>query len=156
MKAIKTLALLLCALIILTALTACDINRFEKPKTDEELIEERIDMFLTAYNSGDMETVLSCLDAKTRNAFEVMFKLMGGLAGSYTGIDIDISDLFSLGIYSVEDDFMELNISEINIESDKKATVTATMDMPNSKNIPIYIYMVYENEGWYIRDMRDY
>ena len=64
--------------------------------TDEELIRERVETFISAYNEGDMDTVLECLDAKSRNAMEAMLKLLGGIAGSYTGFEIDLKDLFSL------------------------------------------------------------
>ena len=33
-------------------------------KSDEELILDRMNTFLTAYNSGDLQGVLQCMDAK--------------------------------------------------------------------------------------------
>ena len=39
-------------------------------KSDEELIRDRMNTFLTAYNSGDLQGVLQCMDAKTRNTYQ--------------------------------------------------------------------------------------
>ena len=75
-------------------------------KRNEALITERIETFLTAYNAGDMEAVLECLDAKSRNAFQATLNLLGGLAGAATGVGIDLSDLFSLGVSTAQGDFM--------------------------------------------------
>ena len=102
-----------------------------------------------------MDTVLECLDAKSRNAMEAMLKLLGGIAGSYTGFEIDLKDLFSLGISTIDGDFMKLKITDIKITDSKNATVTTTMELTGAGVQTIFFSMVYEHEGWYIRDMSD-
>ena len=72
-------ALILALILLLPCVASCSKEKEEVPTT-EELIKERIEQFVTAYNDGDMETVLDCLDAKTRNAFQAMLNLLGGLA----------------------------------------------------------------------------
>ena len=122
--------------------------------SDEDQIKARIETFLTAYNTGDMDTVLECLDAKTRNAFEAWLNILGAVAGKYTGIDIDLSDLFSLGVNTTKGDFMGLTINSINITDTKNAVVTTTMTL-SGQTMTIYFKMLRENGGWYINDMTD-
>lgn len=123
--------------------------------TNEELITERIETFLTAYNDGDMEAVLECLDAKTRNAFQAMLNLLGGLAGAAAGFNIDLSDLFSLGISTTQGDFMGLEITDINVIDSSNATATTIMNLTGAGTQTIYFEMVYEKGSWYIHDMTD-
>ena len=128
-------------------------DTFTPKKTDEELIRERIDTFLTAYNDGDMEEVLNCLDAKTKNTFNALLNVMGGIAGGLTGFSFDLRDLFSLGVAIKDGDFMTLNVSDITV-SGSTAVATTSMSMPGGASI-IYFKMIYENDGWYISDMTD-
>ena len=151
-KCIRLLSFLLTTILLLTCLSAC---KKEKQPTNEELIENRITSFVTAYNDGDMEVVLECLDAKTRNAFQAMLNILGGLAGSAAGFNIDLSDLFSLGVSTTSGDFMELDITDITVIDGANATATTTMDLTGAGTQTIYFVMVYENEGWYIHDMTD-
>lgn len=146
----KAFMFVLALTLVFTGLAACTPTT-----TDEELIEERIEAFLTAYNSGDMEATLECLDAKSRNSFQALLNLLGGLAGSLTGFNIDLSDLFSLGINTASGDFMGLEITDIHIQDSKNATVTTTMTLTGAGIHTIYFIMVYENDGWYIHDMTD-
>ncbi len=149
---IRFLSFLLAMLLLLPCLSAC--NK-EKQPTNEELIENRITTFVTAYNDGDMEAVLECLDAKTRNAFQAMLNLLGGLAGSAAGFNIDLSDLFSLGVGITSDDFMQLEVTDITVIDSANAIATTTMDLTGAGKQTIYFIMVYENDGWYIHDMTD-
>lgn len=154
MKTKKTLPLLLALILALSCLVSCEIPFAPKP-TNEELIEERINTFLTAYNSGDMETVLECLDAKNRQTFQAMLNILGGFAGALTGFSVDLSDLFALGISTASGDFMKLKITDIKVTDSTNAVVTATMDLNGSDTHTIYLKMVYENDGWYIQNMTD-
>ncbi len=158
---VKVFSLLMVISLLLTFFAACKTDDSNTPTTDdtvtptnEELIEERIKTFLTAYNSGDMDAVLECLDAKTRNAFQAMLNLLGGIAGSYAGFDIDLSDLFSLGVNTTSGDFMGLEITSIEVINEKTAVATTNMKLSGT-SMTIYFDMVYENDGWYIRDMTD-
>ena len=153
----RFLALLLVIVMALGCLASCkkDDDSPEALPTNEELITERIETFLTAYNTGDMDTVLECLDAKTRNAFQAMLNLIGGLAGFAAGFDIDLSDLFSLGVSTTQGDFMGIEITNINVIDSSNAVATTTMDLTGAGVQTIYFEMVYENNGWYIHDMTD-
>ena len=158
---VRIFSLLLMISLLLTFLVACKTGDSNTPTTDntvtptnEELIEERIKTFLTAYNTGDMDAVLKCLDAKTRNAFQAMLNLLGGIAGSYAGFDIDLSDLFSLGVNTTSGDFMGLEITSIDIINETTAVATTNMELSGT-SMTIYFDMVYENDGWYISDMTD-
>lgn len=148
----KLLTVFLVIILMLTNIVAC---QNEKIPTDEELIEERITAFLTAYNNGDLETILECMATKPRNAFQAMINLIGGLAGSLAGSDIDLSDLFSLGVNIAPDDFMKLEIKDITVIDDTNATAKASMNLIGTDNYTVYFDMVYENDGWYINDMTD-
>lgn len=138
-------------LIIVVAL-GCFASCGEKDDLAQKLIIMRINSFTSAYNSGDMDKVLECLDAKTRNTCQATFNLLGGLAGSFAGFDIDLSDLFSLGISTAEGDYMDLTINNVDVEDSSNATVTATMHLNGVKQ-KINFIMVYEDNGWYIHDM---
>ncbi len=154
----KILSILLALVMMLTCFVSCKNNGDENkttPPTNEELITGRIETFLTAYNDGDMEVVLECLDAKTRNAFQAMLNILGGLAGSAAGFNIDLSDLFSLGVSTTSGDFMELEITDITVIDSANATATTKMFLTGAGTQIIYFEMVYENNGWYIHDMTD-
>ncbi len=124
--------------------------------TDEYLIRECVETFLTAYNEGDMDAVLECLDAKSRNAMEAMLNLLGGIAGSYAGFDIDLKDLFSLGVSTVDGDFMLLDIISIEMRGSSEAVVTTSMSLPGGMNDEkIYFITIYEKGKWCISDITD-
>lgn len=127
----------------------------QKEPTDKELIEERINTFLTSYNDGDMDAAMSCLDAKSRNSFKALLSVLETIGGKVAGISIDLSDLFSLGIATKSGDFMDLKISNIKVSNDKSAVATTSMKLPGSGTKTIYFVMVYEHGGWYISDMTD-
>ncbi len=153
----------LAILILLPILVSCsngsdNSNDGKTLPTDEELIRECVQTFITAYNEGDMDTVLNCLNAKNRNAMEAILNLVGGAVGSYIGVDINLKDLFAIGVSTVSGDLMKLNITDISITSNsdgKSATVTTSMDLAGTGAQTVYFSMVYEHDGWYIGDMRD-
>ncbi len=148
----KLICVFLCALLVCVFFSSC---LGEEQLTSEQLIKNRINEFLTAYNSGDMDAVMDCLDAKTRNAMNAMLNLLGGFIGSQAGFGIDLRDLFSLGIAIESDDFMKLQITDITVKDSKTAVATTTMDLTGAGVETIYFHMVYENDGWYISDMSD-
>ena len=162
-KFVALLCVIIFFAITLIGVTSCEdsplsgdeTNANEQLSTDEKTVRERVNEFYTAYNNGDMETVLSCLTVKKRNAFEAMFSLVGGLAGSYTGMEVDLSDLFSLGVSTASGDFMELDISDIKVSKSEMAVVTTKMELHGSGQQTIYFVLMYENNGWYINDITD-
>lgn len=153
--------------LLFTGLTACknddatpvDGDATKSAKGDklgnEELIRARINAFAKAYNEGDMEKVLECLDAKSRNAMQAMLDLLGGVASKYAGFTIDLKDLFSLGVSITADDFMGLEIQSIVIDDAKKtASVKTSMRLEN-QTATIYFDMVHEDDDWFIKNMTD-
>ncbi len=153
----KLLSLFLVVIMTIGCFVSCQKfdNENKAPATNEELITERIETFLTAYNTGDMEEVLECLDAKTRNTLQAMMNLLGGVVGGMAGFDIDLSDLFSLGVSTTQGDFMKLEIKDINVTNNSRATATTVMNLTGAGTQTIYFEMVYEKDGWYIHDMTD-
>ncbi len=153
----KILVLFFSMIVIISCFASCQmVNEEKTPPTNQELITEKIETFLTAYNTGDMEGVLQCLDAKTRNALQAMLNIIESIAGSYIGFEINLSDLFSLGVNTTQGDFMGLEITEINIIDSKNANVITIMNLTGVETQIIYFEMVYEKNGWYIHDMTDH
>jgi len=153
LKTKRFISLILALIVISTCLISCE-NPFEPEPTDEEMIEERINTFLTAYNSGDLNTVFECLDSKSRNTYKALFNVLGGILGSLSGLSLDLSDLFTLGVNTSSGDFMDLEITDITITENEKATATARTNLAGSGIQIIKIELVYENDGWYIHDMK--
>lgn len=154
MKKFKWISLALIITLLFSFFAACEKDK-QEPPTNQELIEQRVELFLTSYNDGDFETVLSCFDAKSRNTLRALFNVLGGVTGSLTGISLDFSDLFSLGVSTTGEDFMKLQIVSIGMVDSKNAIVSTKMNMPGAGTHTIYFEMVYENDGWYICNMTD-
>lgn len=154
MKKFKWISLALIITLLFSFFAACEKDK-QEPPTNQELIEQRVELFLTSYNDGDFETVLSCFDVKSRNTLRALFNVLGGVTGSLTGISLDFSDLFGLGVSTTDEDFMKLEIVSIGMIDSKNAIVSTKMNMPGAGTHTIYFEMVYENDGWYISNMTD-
>lgn len=145
---IVTAALLLC----LSSLSACAFF-----KSDEELIESRIDAFLNAYNSGDMEAVMECLDSKTRNTLQAVMNIGDNLIGE-TGFNISLSDMFGLGVGMMSDeDILTISDMTINITGDTEATVDVTLgykDVFSENRESAYFTMIKEDNDWFIKNLQ--
>ena len=124
-------------------------------KSDEELIRDRMNAFLTAYNSGDLQGVLHCMDAKTRNTYQSALNIGNVLVG-LSGVSIGLEDLFGLGVgLMTEGDLLEFENMEISIRSDTKATVTVTMSYNEpgaSYSEDVRFTLVKENGDWFIKN----
>ena len=164
MKALKVISFFTSVVLLVNCFIGCSKGVDDSLKSeaaeqvttgDEALIRERIRLFFKAYNQGDMETVISCFDAKTRNAVQAMFNIGGAVAGSAVGFNLNLADLFALGVNTTSGDFMDLQIGEIKMTDEKRAIVTTTMSLAGSGNQTVYFIMVYEDGGWYINDMTD-
>lgn len=122
-------------------------------KSDETLIRERMETFAKAYNAGDMEKVLDCFDARTRNAYKAILNIGNSLIGQ-SGVSIDISDMFSLGVaFMGEGDLLEFRDIDITIQSESSAVVTATMEYgveSEKSEETVTFSMVKEESDWYI------
>lgn len=126
-------------------------------KTDEELIRERIDTFVTVYNDGDFDGVLECFDAKTRNTVKATFNVIGGLVGGLTGFSFDLSDFFSLGVAMVDGEMLSIEVEQISI-NDKNAIVSAQMGYANigaTSKEAVCVILVKEKDDWFIQDITD-
>lgn len=127
-------------------------------KSDEDLIKERIDEFIEAYNNGDMDAVMECFDPKTRSAMEATMGIGDALFGSYTGLDIGLGDMFGLSAGINEGDLMTLKDIQFTVPDGAEAvTVNANMTMnvsvmgrSQSMDSPVVINMVKDDGDWYI------
>lgn len=122
----------------------------------KELIRQRIETFVTAYNDGDMTAAIACFDAKTKNQVEAAINLVDALVGKLAGFKIAIGDLFSLGVALEDDAFMKLKVTDVQMTGDTSAVATATMDLTGTQTQTTYFIMTYEHNGWYIHDMTDH
>ena len=126
----------------------------QKPKTDEGKIRACIEQFENAYNDGDFEGVLECMEPKIRNTMRALFNTLGGIAGGQLGVDISLSDLFSLGIGMNDGDFISFDIQDVAI-GDGKASVTANMSLAPTTQEKMYIILVKEDGEWLIENITD-
>ena len=134
----------------LSSLTGCALF-----KSDKEKIEDRIESFISAYNSGDLGDALDCLDAKTKNAFKSSMALTEALSGMS---GFSISDLFSIGIGISEGDTLTVDIVDIEIE-DERAMVDVIVSYKDSakelKEEKAFFTMVKEKQEWYIKNFEN-
>lgn len=146
----KFLAVITVLLLCVSLLSACTLF-----KSDEELIESRINSFVKAYNSGDMDEVLKCLDTKTRNACQAAINIGNVFIGK-TGYGFQLSDLFGLGASALsEEDLLTLSDITINLVDDTEATVDVTMkydDTKASTQGSAVFTMIKEDDDWFIKN----
>ncbi len=149
MKRIYSLIALVLVLSML--LTGC----FGSKKSDEELIESRINTFIKGYNSGNMNSVLKNLDAKTRNELKAAMNITQDMFD----MKVDISDLFSLGVGLFSDgDTLEIDILSVEKQSEKEATAYARISYKDSftdESDDVMFELVKEGKSWYISDLKD-
>lgn len=125
-------------------------------KSDEDLIRDRLDEFISACNSGDLDGVLDCLDKSSRNTYSAMFSIGNSLLGGLTGIEIDVRDLMAVILGLSPQDFLEMEIQNISLDSDETATVTVSISFTDpqtgEKNSQdgVKLLMVKEKRDWYI------
>lgn len=147
----RFLAVIMVLFLCFSLLSACT-----SPKSDEELIESRINNFIKAYNSGDIDAVLDCLDAKTKNTYKAAMNIGNVLIGK-TGFGISLADLFgiSIGIMS-EDDVLTISNISISISSDTSATVYVTLgykDKMSDTQEKAFFTMIKEDDDWFIKNL---
>ena len=155
----KYLRVIIIIALLSTLLTSC---LSFTPKTDEQLIRERIDAFITAYNTGDIEDCLACLDAKSRNAIKSASSLIGGIGfgvGSFS-FGINPLDLFGLAVANAsEGDLFNLQITDIEIENDNQATVSAEISYNGKygsmEDPHCTVIMTKEHGDWFIKDITE-
>lgn len=125
-------------------------------KSDEQKMEDKIEKFITSYNSGDVDGMIDTLDSQSRHVAEASLSIADSLLGSLTGIGISVKDVFSLCI-NFSDDFDTLKIlsfDDFQIEADA-ATVYVTVEgsQAGEESIQQAVFkMVKESRDWYIND----
>lgn len=124
------------------------------PKTDEEKIRATVNKFAKEYNDGNFEGVLECMEPKMRNTMRALFNTLGGIAGGKLGVDIDLADLFSLGVGMEDGDFINFDIQDVAI-GDGKASVTAHMNLAPATSETMHIILVKEDGEWLIENITD-
>lgn len=141
--------LLILALICVVAYLIFGTSLF---KSDEDKIRDRIDSFATAYNTGDMDETIECLDAKTRN----MYQSILGIAGSF--LPVDLGDLFGLSVGVVsEGELLQIHVKQIQIQGDT-AKAYADMryeDIYGQQSDAVIFIMVKESNDWFIKDIKN-
>ncbi len=149
----RVLALFLIAVFFSLMLCACDfLDLFAE--SDETKIENRIQTFVSDYNSGDVEAVMASMTKRTRRILESTFGILGSISG------YDVKELFvygfSLGVLTSEGDYLFLEIVDIEVSEDsKKADANVVIKMDGSDTGAAVFKMKYENDGWYIDDIKD-
>lgn len=125
----------------------------ESVKSNEELIQDKLEKFCVSYNAGDLEQVLTCFDSETRRLYEAAVKIGNGIASNEWGMEL--SDLFSLGSAMSEDATIEnLNIALINIEK-REAFVEGQMYLGDGVKCQVEITMIQENGDWFLQEVND-
>ncbi len=139
------ISLLLCGALAFGALHFSSIF-----KSDEELIRDRIQEFEDAYNDGDMEAVLECLEPSIKNAYSAMYGIAGSFMSGKIGFNASISELFAIGTVTAMEDGLHIEINEIVIDGNH-ATVRVTIRSGSFSEAGRF-KMVKDNREWYIRD----
>lgn len=146
----KTLAIFL-MVCLLVSICGCEALLL----SDEDMIRNRMDAFTKAYNAGDMEKCLDCLDSKTRNQYSALVNIGNALIGK-TGFKIAIADMFALGVaLTDEGDVLTFKELDINIQSETSARVKATMvysENSDEMESTVTFHLVKEDGDWYITD----
>lgn len=154
----RVVAVALAVLMLLTAMTAC------ARKSDEQLIRERIESFVVAFNAADFEALAECLDTRNRNTLQSVFSFADSVGGALfknitgVGLDISLNDIFGLAMgYAGDVTLIEIDVNEISVESDKKATASVTMTSdidPNPFENVEALILVKEKNDWFIKDIK--
>lgn len=122
-------------------------------KSNEDLIQDKLEKFCVSYNAGDLEPVLKCFDSETRRLYETAVKIGNGIASNEWGIEL--SDLFSLGSALSEDATIEnLNITVINIDG-QEASIEGDLYLGDGVICQVEIAMVEENGDWFMQEIND-
>ena len=115
-------------------------------KRDEDKIRERLDTFVTAYNHGDYEGILECIEPVRRKQYEAATNIMGGVGSGLLGFNFSISDLVGLGaMFMPEEEKVSLEITRISMLDGGKAIVYARTAWSDVKYT-----MVKVGRDWYL------
>lgn len=161
MKSIKKcLALCLALLYLLLVLAGC------APGPERE-IRRLTDSFCNAYNEMDINAMLNCLEPDLANVINGMVGLTFGLAGSITGVDLDIDPQLLYDMISVYVDIapeqalqgqelplLDIELEDIEVSGDGTwASATAQMSLlsgSQEESGTCTLYYVCYGDEWYI------
>lgn len=115
--------------------------------TEEDKIRATVTGFTAAYNDGNWDEMMKYLDPITRSILEGVIDIAGDF------VDIDLRDVFTIGVNVLGAGFGDLTFVEIKRTSDTDATVTVEMTSPDYPPTLIYFIMVQQKGSWLIRDM---
>lgn len=149
-KKIRMISLGLALCILALCLCSCDPPDV---RSDEQKIQDRLDAFIFALNSGDTDAALECLDSKNRNMLNAALNIGGGLLNSLIGFDIDVKDVLALAIGLNSGDLFKADVKDISITSDTTAVATMTLTSQVSgqtESVSGTMDLVKEKGDWYI------
>ena len=125
-KAVRGISLGLAVCLLAMCLCSCDvISSFRDTRSDEEKIRDRVSTFATAINTGDTDTAISCLDARSRNMLNAAVNIGGGILGAVIGFELNVQDLFALAL-GFSGSLLSVDVQNVEITSDTKAVVYLT------------------------------
>ncbi len=130
-------------------------------KSDEDLINERIEEFVSSYNNGDMEAVMECFDQRTKSLLGATVGIGEALIGGAAGFDVSMSDMFGLGAGLNEGDMMKLRDVQFTVpDGAEKVSVDAVITMSisfmgqsQSNSSSVQFEMVKEDGDWFISNI---
>ena len=147
----------LAALMLVLAMVAMLFAGCESPfRSDEEKIKDRMDDFISACNSGNLDDALDCLDKSSRNTYGAVFNIGNSLLGGLTGIDINVKDLMAVVFGLSPQDLFKMQVQSIRINSEESATVTVSLSITDPQTGEVVtqdgleIPMIKEKWDWYI------
>lgn len=149
-KIIRIISLGLAFCLLALSLCSCDPP---DTRSDEKKIQDRLDAFVFALNSGDTDAALECLDAKNRNMLNAALNIGGGLLNSLIGFNIDVKDILALAIGLNSGDLFTANVQDISITSDTKAVAYLTLTTQiggQTESESGTLDLVKEKGDWYI------
>lgn len=126
--------------------------------SDKDKIEARIEKFEDCYNDGDLDGILECLATKERKMIQAELNIFGALMGGLIGLDLDISDLFSLGVGMQDTELINVTIEKIRITDSTTAIAEGSIVLTegsSSETCLAWFCMVKEEDGWFIEDIID-
>lgn len=151
-RLVKLTALVLVMAAMAAMLLGCD----SLLKSDEEKIADRLQEFITACNSGDLDGALDCLDKSSRKTYGAVFNIGNGIFGGLTGFEIDVRDLMAVTMGMTGSDFFTLQIQSISLTSKKEAVATVSLSFTNPQTGEtqtegnMRLPMIKEGLDWYI------
>lgn len=130
-------------------------------KSDEDLINERIEEFVSSYNNGDMEAVMECFDQRTKSLMGATVGIGEALIGGAAGFDVSMSDMFGLGAGLNEGDMLKLRNIQFTVpEGAESVSVNAEITMSisfmgqsQSQSSSVQFEMVKEDGDWFISNI---